>query len=303
MVVDERIAAEPIPARRDSDSAPERMGMDAAEPPVTIIRPSRGLVALNLHDLWRYRDLLYILAWRDVKVRYKQTALGAGWAIIQPVFNMVIFTIIFGHIAHLPSDGVPYALFTLAALLPWTYFSYVLTNSGESLVENGRMISKVYFPRLVLPISAALAGLVDLAVAFVVYVVMMLFYHVHPGIGLLFLPFFVLFGIAAGLSLGIWLSALNVKYRDVRYTIPFLTQVLLYASPVAYSASVVKGPLTYVYALNPMVGVIAGFRWALLGTGHLQVLQLLPSIIVTLVLLIGGLVYFRRMEQTFADMV
>jgi lipopolysaccharide transport system permease protein len=303
MVVDERIAAEPIPARRDSDSAPERTGMDAAEPPVTIIRPSRGLVALNLRDLWRYRDLLYILAWRDVKVRYKQTALGAGWAIIQPVFNMVIFTIIFGHIAHLPSDGVPYALFTLAALLPWTYFSYVLTNSGESLVENGRMISKVYFPRLVLPISAALAGLVDLAVAFVVYVVMMLFYHVHPGIGLLFLPFFVLFGIAAGLSLGIWLSALNVKYRDVRYTIPFLTQVLLYASPVAYSASVVKGPLTYVYALNPMVGVIAGFRWALLGTGHLQVLQLLPSIIVTLVLLIGGLVYFRRMEQTFADMV
>jgi len=301
MVVDERIAAEPIPARHASDSAPERI--DAAEPPVTIIRPSRGLVALNLRDLWRYRDLLYILAWRDVKVRYKQTALGAGWAIIQPVFNMVIFTIIFGHIAHLPSDGVPYALFTLAALLPWTYFSYVLTNSGESLVENGRMISKVYFPRLVLPISAALAGLVDLAVAFVVYVVMMLFYHIHPGIGLLFLPLFVLFGIAAGLSLGIWLSALNVKYRDVRYTIPFLTQVLLYASPVAYSASVVKGPLAYVYALNPMVGVIAGFRWALLGTGHLQILQLLPSIIVTLVLLIGGLVYFRRMEQTFADMV
>lgn len=297
MITDERVGAGPIAI------SPGGAADSAAETLVMIIRPSRGLVALNLRDLWRYRDLLYILAWRDVKVRYKQTALGAGWAIIQPVSNMVIFTIIFGHIAHLPSDGAPYALFTLAALLPWTYFSYVLTNSGESLVENGRMISKVYFPRLVLPISAALAGLVDLAVAFVVYVVMMLFYHVHPGIGLLFLPLFVLFGIAAGLSLGIWLSALNVKYRDVRYTIPFLTQVLLYASPVAYSASVVKGPLAYVYALNPMVGVIAGFRWALLGVGTAPGLLFLPSLVTTVVLLIGGLVYFRRMEQTFADMV
>jgi len=307
MIVEDRIAVEPVGAsqERAGDHASHEPARDHAATNTTrvVIRPSRGFVSLNLRDLWNYRDLLYILAWRDVKVRYKQTALGAGWAIIQPVFNMVIFTVIFGHVAHLPSDGVPYALFTLAALLPWTYFSYVLTNSGESLVENGRMISKVYFPRLVLPISAALAGLVDLAVAFVVYVVMMLFFHMHPGIGLLFLPFFILFGIAAGLSFGIWLSALNVKYRDVRYTIPFLTQVLLYASPVAYSASVVKGPLAYVYALNPMVGVISGFRWALLGVGAAPGLLLVPSVVTTVVLLIGGLVYFRRMEQTFADLV
>jgi len=307
MIAEDRIAAEPAGAGQDraGDHASHEPAREQVTTNVTrvVIRPSRGFVSLNLRDLWTYRDLLYILAWRDVKVRYKQTALGAGWAIIQPVFNMVIFTVIFGHVAHLPSDGVPYALFTLAALLPWTYFSYVLTNSGESLVENGRMISKVYFPWLVLPLSAALAGLVDLAVAFVVYVVMMLFFHRHPGIGLVFLPFFVLFGIAAGLSIGIWLSALNVKYRDVRYTIPFLTQVLLYASPVAYSAGVVKGPLAYLYALNPMVGVISGFRWALLGVGAAPGLLLVPSVVTTVVLLIGGLVYFRRMEQTFADLV
>ena len=305
MVVDERIAAAPIPARHDSDSAPElaRAGMDVAAPPVTIIRPSRGLVALNLRDLWRYRDLLYILAWRDVKVRYKQTALGAAWAIIQPVFNMIIFTVIFGHLAHLPSEGVPYALFTLTALLPWNYFAYVLAQSGESLVANGNMISKVYFPRLVLPVAAALAGLVDLAVAAVVLAGMMLYYHVHPGIGIVFLPLFVLFGIVAGLAVGLWLSALNVKYRDVRYTIPFLVQVGLYVSPVAYGAGLVKGPLAWVYALNPMAGVINGFRWALLGVGPTPGLSLLPSIVTTLVLLVGGLIYFRRMEQTFADMV
>ena len=274
-----------------------------AEAPVTVIRPSRGLVALNLRDLWRYRDLLYILAWRDVKVRYKQTALGAAWAVIQPVFNMIIFTIIFGHLAHLPSEGVPYALFTLTALLPWNYFAYVLTQSGESLVANGNMISKVYFPRLVLPVAAALAGLVDLAVAGVVLVGMMLFYHVHPGIDIVFLPLFVLFGIVAGLAVGLWLSALNVKYRDVRYTIPFLVQVGLYVSPVAYGAGLVKGPLAWVYALNPMAGVINGFRWTLLGVGPAPGLSLLPSVVTTLLLLVGGLVYFRRMEQTFADMV
>jgi lipopolysaccharide transport system permease protein len=289
-----RIAA----AHRAADSGDQRYTA-----PTVVIQPSRGPVALNLRDLWRYRDLLYILAWRDVKVRYKQTALGAAWAIIQPVFNMIIFTVIFGHVAHLPSNGVPYAVFTLAALLPWTYFSYVLQQSGESLVENARMISKVYFPRLVLPISAALAGLVDFGVAFVVLVGMMLFLHVHPGIGLLFLPLFLLLAIAAALSAGIWLSALNVKYRDVRYTLPFLTQVWLYASPVAYSAGLVKGKLALVYALNPMAGVIEGFRWALLGVGPTPGLNLLPSVAVTLLLLISGLVYFRRMEQTFADMV
>jgi lipopolysaccharide transport system permease protein len=296
MVVEERVATEP--------NAENYRGVDGGgAAPTVVIQPSRGLAALNLRDLWRYRDLLYILAWRDVKVRYKQTALGAAWAIIQPVVNMVIFTVIFGHVAHLPSNGVPYAVFTLAALLPWTYFSYVLTQSGESLVGNANMISKVYFPRLVLPVSAALAGLVDFAVAFIVLAGMMLFFHVHLGIGLLFLPFFLLLAIAAALSVGIWLSALNVKYRDVRYTLPFITQVWLYASPVAYSAGLVKGKLALVYALNPMAGVIEGFRWALLGVGPTPGLNLLPSVAVTLLLLFSGLVYFRRMEQTFADMV
>lgn len=297
MIVDERIAAGQVAAPRGD------VVVGVAEAPVTVIQPSRGLVALNLRDLWRYRDLLYILAWRDVKVRYKQTALGAAWAIIQPVFNMVVFTVIFGRVAHLPSEGVPYALFTLAALLPWNYVAYVLTNAGESLVANGNMISKVYFPRLVLPVAAALAGLVDLAVASVVLAGLMLFYHVHPGVGIVALPLFVLFAVMAGLAAGLWLSALNVKYRDVRYTIPFLVQVGLYASPVAYATGLVKGPLSWVYALNPMTGVIDGFRWALLGVGPAPGLSLLPSVATTLLLLIGGLIYFRRMEQTFADMV
>ena len=298
VAVKERIA-EPDVTERTAPSPVVR----ATGASTVVIQPSHGRVAINLHDLWRYRDLLYILAWRDVKVRYKQTALGAAWAIIQPVFNMFVFTIIFGHVAHLPSEGVPYALFTLTALLPWTYFAYVLMESGESLVENGRMISKVYFPRLVLPVSAALAGLVDFAVAFAVLIGLMLIYHVHPGMGVVLLPLFLLFAIAAGLAFGVWLSALNVKYRDVRYTLPFLTQVLLYASPVAYSAGLVKGKLAFVYAFNPMAGVIAGFRWCLLGVGPPPGLNLLPSLAVTLLLLGGGLIYFRRMEQTFADMV
>src|ERR671935_2163367 len=225
MAVQQQVPAEVIATKRGA----AQRGDERDTAPMVVIQPSRGPIALNLRDLWRYRDLLYILAWRDVKVRYKQTALGAAWAIIQPVVNMVIFTVIFGHVAHLPSGGVPYAVFTLAALLPWTYFAYVLTQSGESLVVNANMISKVYFPRLVLPVSAALAGLVDFGVAFIVFVGMMLFFHVHPGTGLLFLPLFLLLAIAAALSMGIWLSALNVKYRDVRYTLPFLMQVWLYA--------------------------------------------------------------------------
>lgn len=297
MTAQEHVAAELVAGTQPSAQAGYRTA------PVVVIEPSHGLVKLNLRDLWRYRDLLYILAWRDVKVRYKQTALGAGWAIIQPVFNMIIFTLIFGHVAHLPSDGVPYAVFTLTALLPWTYFAYVLTQSGESLVENARMITKVYFPRLVLPVAAALAGLVDFVISFVVLVGLMLFFHVHPGVGVVFLPFFLLLAVVAGLSAGIWLSALNVKYRDVRYALPFLTQVWLYASPVAYSAGLVKGPLAIVYALNPMAGVIGGFRWALLGVGSAPGLSLVLSVVTTLLLLVGGLVYFRRMEQTFADLV
>ncbi|HZS86758.1 MAG TPA: ABC transporter permease [Chloroflexota bacterium] len=293
---------EPVAERTDA-ALHVMPGGASAEPRTVVIEPSRGFVRLGLGDLWQYRDLLYILAWRDVKVRYKQTVLGAGWAIVQPVFNMLIFTFIFGRVAHLPSDGVPYALFTLAALLPWTYFSYVLMQSGESLVENARMITKVYFPRLVLPISAALAGLIDLGISFVLLIGMMLFFHVQPGLGLLLLPFFLLLSVATALSVGIWLSALNVRYRDVRYTLPFLSQVLLYLSPVAYSAGLVKGHLAVLYMLNPMVGVIDGFRWALLGRGNLPWLPVLFSMVTTSLILTSGLVYFRRMEQTFADLV
>lgn len=298
MTAREHTGADVLAATRPSTIESPRAG--AA--PTVVIQPSRGWVRLNLRDVWLYRDLLFILAWRDVKVRYKQTVLGAGWAIIQPVFNMIIFTLIFGHVAHLPSEGVPYAVFTLTALLPWTYFSYVLMQSGESLVENARMVTKVYFPRLVLPIAAALAGLVDFGVSFLVLIGLMLGFHVHPGVGLVFLPLFLLLAIAAGLSAGIWLSALNVKYRDVRYALPFLSQVWLYASPVAYSAHLVKGPLALLYALNPMTGVIAGFRWALLNAPP-PGLSLLLSLTTTFLLLLSGLIYFRRMEQTFADLV
>ncbi|MDQ2741573.1 MAG: ABC transporter permease [Chloroflexota bacterium] len=270
---------------------------------VTVIEATPGWAALRLGDLWRYRELLYLLTWRDVKVRYKQAVLGSGWAIIQPVVTMIVFTLIFGRIAHLPSDGIPYPLFTFAALLPWTYFSYVLAQAGSSLVYNAGMLSKVYFPRLILPVSAALAGLVDLAISFLVLIVMMVYFGVHPHAGLLLLPLFLLFAAAAALSVGIWLAALNVRYRDVKYVIPFLTQIWLYASPVAYSARLVSGKLAFVYSLNPMAGVIEGFRWSLLGVGSVSILALAPSLVVTTVLLVSGLLYFRRSEQTFADVV
>jgi lipopolysaccharide transport system permease protein len=268
-----------------------------------VIEPTRGWAALKFREIWRYRELLYFLTWRDIKVRYKQTALGVAWAIIQPVVDMVVFTLIFGHVAHLPSEGVPYPIFTFAALLPWTYFAYVMQQSGNSLVYNANMVSKVYFPRLALPISTGLAGLLDFAIAFVVLIGMMLFYHIHPGIQVLLLPLFLLLAIAVALGVGIWLAALNVEYRDVKYVLPLLTQVWLYASPVAYSASLVKGKLAIIYALNPMAGVIQGFRWTVLGVGKAPGLSLVPSVAVTLLLLVGGLFYFRRMEQTFADVI
>jgi len=269
----------------------------------TVIEPSSGWASLKLGELWRYRELIYFLTWRDIKVRYKQTALGAAWAIIQPLVTMIVFTVIFGHIAHLPSDGVPYALFTLTALLPWTYFAYVLQQASTSLLTNANMISKVYFPRLVLPLSASFAGLLDFGIGFCVLVCMMVFYRVHPGMRIFTLPAFLLLAVVASLAVGLWLSALSVRYRDVKYVVPFLTQVWLYVSPVAYTPNLVKGKLAVVYALNPMVGVIEGFRWALLGTGSLQWAALVPSVTVTLLLLLGGLTYFRRMEQTFADVI
>lgn len=283
--------------------APAMLAPNHQRQQVTVIEPARAWVPLDLAEIWQYRELLFFLTWRDIKVRYKQTSIGVAWAVIQPLFTMLIFTLVFGHAARLPSGGIPYSLFTLVALLPWTYCAYVLTQSGESLVANANMVTKVYFPRLALPLSSALAGLVDSVITGLVLIGMMIFYGVHPGVQVLFLPFFVVLAIAAPLSVGIWLSALNVQYRDVRYALPFLTQAWLYASPVAYSSSLVKGWPSVVYALNPLSGVIDGFRWTLLGTGPAPDWRLLVSVLTIIVLLVSALFYFRRLEQTFADVV
>jgi len=270
---------------------------------VIIIRPSHGWVSLNLQDLWEYWELLYFLVWRDVKVRYKQTVLGAAWAILQPFLTMVVFSVFFGRLAKVPSDGIPYPVFAYAALLPWQLFAHALTESGNSLVANQQLITKVYFPRLVIPISAVLAGLVDFAVAFVVLLGMMFYYGIVPTAATLTLPLFLLLAIVTALAVGLWLSALNVQYRDVRYTIPFLTQFWLFATPIAYSSSLVPEQWRALYGLNPMAGVVEGFRWALFGkTGGVGPMIIVSALMVG-VLLLGGLVYFRRMEKTFADVV
>jgi lipopolysaccharide transport system permease protein len=271
--------------------------------PVTVIRPSRGWISLNLRDLWEYRELLYFLTWRDIKVRYKQTVLGAAWAIIQPFFTMVVFSLFFGRLAGVPSEGVPYPIFAYCALLPWNYFAGALDRAGNSLVGSANLITKVYFPRLVIPLSAVLAGLLDFAIAFVVLIGMMLFYGITPTAAVLTLPFFLLLALLTALGVGLWLSALNVQYRDVRYTIPFLTQFWLFASPVAYGASLVPERWRLLYGLNPMAGVIEGFRWTLLGKAEAPGPLLAISVAVVIILLLGGLFYFRRMEKTFADVV
>ncbi len=267
------------------------------------IEPSKGWVFLKLHDLWEYRELLYFLAWRDIKVRYKQTVLGAAWAIIQPFFTMVVFSIFFGRLAKMPSDGIPYPIFAYCALVPWSYFAGALDRAGNSLVGNANLLTKVYLPRLVVPLSATMAGLLDFAIAFVVLIAMMIFYGITPTSAVWALPFFLLLALATSLGVGLWLSALNVQYRDVRYTIPFLTQFWLFASPVAYPSSLVPEKWRVLYGLNPMAGVIEGFRWALLGKGSGPGPMLAVSVLVTVVLLVSGAYYFRRMEKTFADVV
>jgi len=274
------------------------------EAPVIVIRPSRGWVSLNLRDLWEYRELLYFLIWRSIKVRYKQTVLGAAWAILQPFLTMVVFSVVFGRLAKVPSNGIPYPIFAYTALLPWQLFARALTESGNSLVANQRLITKVYFPRLVIPIAAVLGGLVDFGIAFVILLGMMFYYGIVPTAAVLTLPLFLLLAIATALAMGLWLSALNVQYRDVRYAIPFLTQFWLFATPVAYPTSLVPERWRILYGLNPMTGVVEGFRWALLGSevGGIRPLVILSALVVGL-LLAGGLVYFRRMERTFADVV
>ncbi len=271
--------------------------------PSMIIRPSSGWISLGLKELWEYRELLYFLTWRDIKVRYKQTVLGMAWAVIQPVFMMVVFTLFFGRLAGAPSDGTPYPIFVYCALLPWQLFAHALTESSNSLVANERLITKVYFPRLVIPLSTVLAGLVDFAIAFVVLVALMWFYGIAPSWSAWTLPFFILLAVMTAFGVGLWLSALNVQYRDVRYTLTFLTQLWLLATPVAYSSSLVPESWRAVYGVNPMTGVVDGFRWALLGKGEEPGGLMAISICVVILILISGLFYFRRMEDTFADVV
>jgi lipopolysaccharide transport system permease protein len=270
--------------------------------PTFFIDPPSGWMSIGFRELWAYRELLYFLTLRDIKVRYKQTALGAAWAIIQPLFMMLVFSLFFGRLAKLPSDGVPYPVFTFCALLPWQLFAHALTESSNSLVANERLITKVYFPRLVVPLSAVLGGLVDFAVAFVILLAMMVYYGIVPTWAILTLPAFILLAIMTALGVGLWLSALNVKYRDVRYTINFLIQFWLFATPVAYSSSIVPERWRALYGLNPMAGVVDGFRWALLGKQPPGAM-LAVSFGVVIAILIGGLFYFRRMEQEFADVV
>lgn len=271
---------------------------------VTIIKPTSGWVALNLRDLWKYQELIYFLIWRDIKVRYKQAVLGIGWAIIQPILTMVIFSIIFGRFGKLPTDqSLPYPLFTFVALLPWGLFANALQRSGTSLVGSAHLITKIYFPRLIIPISAVVGGIVDFAISFVILLLMMAYYKVYPTWNMLWVIPLTLLTLITALAVGLWLSALNVRYRDVQQMIPFLVQAWMYASPVAYSAKMItERTWQLIYGLNPLTGIIQGFRWALLGGTPPGELMWISSAVMV-ILFVSGLYYFRRMEKTFADTV
>jgi lipopolysaccharide transport system permease protein len=268
-----------------------------------VLQPSEGLFYLDLRAVWYYRELLYFLVWREVKVRYKQTVIGVGWAILQPMTAMMIFTVIFGNFAKIPSDGLPYPVFAYTALLPWTYFAQALSRSSISLVGNANLITKVYFPRLLIPLASALAPAIDFLLSFIVLLGLMAWFGVVPTWGVLVLPLFLLIAFMTALAMVLWLAPLNVKYRDVGHTIPFLIQVWMYASPVAYPVSLVPEPWRPLYSLNPMAGVIEGFRWALLGNASPDFTVMAVSAAMVGTLLVGGMVYFKKMELTFADVV
>jgi len=278
---------------------------------ILVLRPSRGWSALNLLDLWRYRELIYFLIWRDIKVRYKQTVLGASWAILQPFLTMVVFTIFFGNLAKVPSDNVPYPIFSYTGLLPWGLFAKALTDAGRSMVVNRSMITKIYFPRLVIPLASVLAGVVDFLLAFIVLIGMMIYYNSPAGgsydfsirSAIFSLPLFLLLTVITALGVGLWLSALNVLYRDINYIMPFLTQLWFFITPIAYPSSMIPEKWQLIYALNPMTGVVEGFRWALLGTETAPGPMLAVSTTISIIILVTGLFYFRRMERTFADLV
>jgi lipopolysaccharide transport system permease protein len=273
------------------------------ELPRTLITPSRGWVSLKLRELWEYRELLYFFVWRDVKVRYKQTALGIAWAILQPLFTMVIFSLFFGRLAKMPSDGVPYPIFAFAALTPWMFFANGLNQAANSLVTNSNLINKVYFPRLAIPIASVLGGLIDFIPAFIVLLGMMLYFDIYPSLNVIWLPAFLLLALVTALGVGIGLAAINVHYRDVRHTVPFLIQCWLFATPIAYPSSLLPEFWRTIYAINPMVGVVEGFRWALLDTGTTPGPMVLVSSLAALALLIGAALFFRRMERSFADVI
>jgi lipopolysaccharide transport system permease protein len=306
------VTSMPVIPEQDKEMA---SALAPAESPTTAttvrIRPSSGWRSLDLAELWRYRELLWFLAVRDIKLRYKQTALGVAWAVIQPLATVIVFSIFFGGLANVPSEGLPYSLFVLTALLPWQLFSYALTQSSNSLVAEQRLITKVYFPRLIVPLASVLAGLVDFAVTFVMVLSLLGWYtstgnlvlSEHMWTAVLTVPLLVLFVLATALAAGLWLAALNVQYRDVRYTLPFLAQIWMLATPVAYPSSLVPDKWRLFFGLNPMAGVVEGFRWALLGSSGVDGPMLAVSVAVVAVMLAGGLFYFRRLERTFADVV
>lgn len=270
---------------------------------IKIIKPRRGLITVDFEELWRYRELFWFLTLRDILVRYKQAAIGVAWAVIQPIVTMIIFSVIFGKLAKLPSDGVPYPIMVFTALLPWQFFSNSIRASSQSVVGSASIITKIYFPRLIIPTSAVISGIIDFAISFVILLGLMIWFHIVPTINILFLPLFILLAFISALGIGLWLCALNVEFRDVFYVVPFLIQAGQYVSPVAYSSSIVPHKWRFLYSLNPIVGVIDGFRWSVLGTAMPDWRNLMISSTGMLLLFIGGLLYFRKMERFFADII
>jgi len=273
------------------------------ESPVVRIEARRGWLALDLPELWAFRDLIYFFVWRDIKVRYKQTVIGAAWAVLQPVLTMLVFSLFFGKLAKIPSQGLPYPIFYYSALLPWMYFATAMQGATNIVVDNQRVITKIYFPRVVLPIASVLSGLLDFAISFGVFLIMMAYYGIVPAASVIWLPFFLLLAVLTALGVGLWLSALNALYRDVRYVVPFLVQFWMFASPVVYPSSLVPAKWRWLYGLNPMAGVIEGFRWALTGHGQPPGILLAASSAAVLLLVVSGLVYYHAVEGTMADVV
>jgi lipopolysaccharide transport system permease protein len=284
--------------------ATQSASIDSKLPPETIIEPSKSWVPLNLKEIWAYRELLVFMIWRDIIVRYKQTLLGATWAIVRPVSSMVVFSLFFGQLANMPSDNLPYPIFNYAALLPWTFFANGLTRVTGSIVGSSGLIKKVYFPRLIIPLSGVFGGIPDFALAFLVLIGMMVYYGIYPSwASIIWLPFLLLLASVTALGIGLWMAALNALYRDVGHVVGFIVQLWMFATPIVYPASIISEPWRTIYGLNPMVGVIEGFRWSLLNSGNPPGLMVLLSTIVSVLVLISGLFYFRRMEKTFADVV